>query len=178
MKTITQEVKNAIDTGAPRVQLIRMELASGTVRLTTCGHDLTWQGQVYLSTSLLLELSRVRSNSEIRVGTRTLSYTAADPTILAEVSNNVQVNRLITQFEAYLDPQGKIIPDPIHKHSWLYTGHELKGSKLSIDMASEWALFKTTSGRRTTSESQKRFFPDDNIFDFVPRSSEEVLWGE
>lgn len=178
MKSISPAVKAAVDNGAPRVQLITLELAQATIRLTTCGHELQWQGHTYLSTPLLLGTDKVRSNSEIRIGTRTLSFTAADATMLALLSGHPQVNRWVTQHEAYLDPIGKIIPDPIHMHTWLLTGHKQKGSNVEVSLASEWSLFESTSGRTTTTESQKRFYPDDDIFDFVPNSSNEVLWGE
>lgn len=178
MKHVTPEVKAAVDSGAPRVQLLRMELRSGTIFLTTCGHDIEWQGDTYFSTGLILEVSRVRQNSEIRVGTRALTYTVADSSILAEVSNYPQVNRLITQYEAYLNPFGQIIPDPIHKHTWLYSGDRLKGSQLEVSMSNEWVLFETTSGRRTTMESQRRFYPDDLVFNFTPNASKEVIWGD
>ncbi|MGX5913955.1 hypothetical protein ACR0ST_04415 [Aliidiomarina sp. Khilg15.8] len=177
MKTISTQLAAAIDAGAPRVQLFRLELKSATVFLTTGGHDLHWDGDVYRSTGLMLKHSKIKQSSDIRVGNRTLTFTAADPTLLAEVSNNTQVNRFITQYEAYLDSAGAIIPDPIHKHTWLYSHEKVKGSKLEVTMSNEWALFETTFGRHTTTESQKRFFPDDKGFDYAPDATKEIMWG-
>ncbi len=182
MIELTPAVKAAIDSGAPKSHLFRLELANITLYLTTAGYNQHWNGMEFVSNGWILGIDSIKKDSEIRVGNRSLVMSGVSQELIAEFEGTNQVNRMITQWEAYCDSNGQIIPDPIMKHTWFITSHAIDtrppSTDLEIRMASEWANFEASSGRHTTTRSQARFFPGDLAFEHSHNTTKELTWGK
>ena len=50
-------------------------------------------------------------------------------------------------------------------------------SSVNISIASHWADFDKTKGRRTNTNSQRLHFPNDKGFDYASQTAKEIKWG-
>lgn len=182
MITITPQVAAALAGDHDYCHLIRIELANNTVlRFTDSGFDINWQGETFNANGLLLGLDDPSFTSELRIGEISLSFTAADQSIVALMLGTNQINRPVYIYRAYLNPFGQIIPDPILLHAWLITSSDVSddtdSATCTVRMASEWADFEAPRGRRTTQNSQVRFYPQDKGLEFATQVKKDIKWG-
>ncbi|MDX1538821.1 hypothetical protein [Arsukibacterium sp.] len=178
----TPQVAAAIAGDHNYCHLIRMELANNTVlRFTEAGFDIDWNGETFDANGLLLGVDAPSFNTELRIGEIGLSFTAADQSIVALMLSNNQVNRPVYIYRAYINPFGQVIPDPVLLHAWLITSTDVQDDKDSatctVRMASEWADFEAPRGRRTTQNSQTRYYPQDKGLEFSTQVKKDIKWG-
>lgn len=179
MLNISEQVKEAINSDHEFCHLIKIEFASGPVLLTDAVFDVEFNGETYLGNGVLLGLDAIKTKSEINIGEIKVAFTLVEQSLLATLLGTTQVNRLVTIHRAYLNG-AQVIPDAITLWSGLITGFNGKDGKspsAAIRVASEWADYKKAVGRRSTTASQQRFFPDDLGFEFAPVSGKEYKWG-
>lgn len=182
MITITPQVAAALAGDHDYCHLIRIELANNTVlRFTDSGFDINWQGETFNANGLLLGLDDPSFTSELRIGEISLSFTAADQGIVALMLGTNQINRPVYIYRAYLTPFGQVMPDPMLLHAWLITGADVSddtdSATCTVRMASEWADFEAPRGRRTTQNSQVRFYPQDKGLEFATQVKKDIKWG-
>lgn len=183
MINITPQVAAAIAGDHSYCHLIRMELANNTVlRFTEAGFDINWNGEIFDANGLLLGVDAPNFTTELRIGEISLSFTAADQSILALMLGTNQVNRPVYIYRAYLTPFGQVMPDPILLHAWLINADpdivdDTDGSTCTTRMSSEWADFEAPRGRRTTNNSQIRYYPNDKGLEFATQVKKEIKWG-
>ncbi|MCC5855115.1 MAG: hypothetical protein JJU10_05440 [Idiomarina sp.] len=182
MPSVTPAVQAAIDGRLPKCQLFKFALANITLHLTTAGHDVQWGGVTYISNGYILDFDEIKKNTEIRVAQRRITLDGVNQDLIAEFEGTTQINRPVTQWTAYLDDDGQLIPDPIHEHTWDIIDHQINSKNTSrfilVSVASEWANFEAQNGRHTTTRSQQRYFPGDLGFDFAPDTNKPVIWGD
>ncbi len=183
MITLTPQVAAAVAGEHNYCHLIRMELANNTVlRFTETGFDIDWNGETFGANGLLLGVDAPSFNTELRIGEIGLSFTAADQSIVALMLNVPQINRVVYIYRAYLTPFGQVIPDPILLHSWVINADpdvtdDTDSATCTVRMASEWADFEAPRGRRTTQNSQARYFPQDKGLEFATQVKKDIKWG-
>lgn len=182
MIPVTTAVQSALENDHVYCHLIEFEFSSGTLYLTEAGHDITYAGQTYLANGILLDMDNPKFTKEMRVGEVKIGLTAVDQSSIAILLNNNQINRDVNVYRAYLDPAtDQVIPDPILIHRWMITGFDVSedGSEsvVALGLASEWADWKKPGGIRTTDASQKRHYPDDDIFEFATAIKPALKWG-
>lgn len=183
MINITPQVAAAIAGDHSYCHLIRMELANNTVlRFTEAGFDINWNGETFNANGLLLGVDAPNFTTELRIGEISLSFTAADQSIVALMLGANQVNRPVYIYRAYLTPFGQVIPDPILLHAWLINADpdivdDTDGSTCTTRMASEWADFEAPRGRRTTNNSQIRYYPQDKGLEYATQVKKDIKWG-
>lgn len=181
MRSLSNEVLTAIKAEHQFCHLLQFDFVGVTLGFTDCGFDITYSGVNFESNGLLLGFEDVRSSNEMRVGSYKVLFTAVDPTIVAIMEGTNQVNRFVHVSRAYLDQSAKVIPAPILLHSYLITDHQIesdnKTAKIVLSMASEFANFESTSGRRSTGASQQLHFPDDKGLDFATVTTKQNRWG-
>lgn len=181
MIPITPEVANALAGDHGFAHLLKIDFTSGPVCFTDAGYDITFGGNTYLANGLLLGMDSPKFTSELRIGEISVSFGAADQSVLALLLNTSQINRYVHVHRAILTASMQVIPDPILLHSWLITDVSISSDRgtaeVSVSMASEWADFEAPRGRRTTDASQRRFFPSDRGFEFSGQVKKEIKWG-
>ena len=182
MINITPQVAAAVAGDHSYCHLIRMELANNTVlRFTEAGFDINWNGETFNANGLLLGVDAPSFSTELRIGEISMSFTAADQSIVALFLGASQTNRPVYIYRAYLNPFGKIIPDPVLLHAWLITGTDVSddtdSATCTVRMASEWADFEAPRGRRTTNNSQIRYYPQDKGLEYATQVKKDIKWG-
>lgn len=181
MIPVSAEVASALSGDHSYAHLLKFEFSSGPVYLTDAGYDISWAGNTFLANGLLLGMDSPKFTSELRVGEISLTFSAADQSLLALVLNVSQINRYVHVYKALLDQSLQVIPSPILLHSWLITDTSVSADRdsaeITISMASEWADFEAPRGRRTTDASQRRFYPNDKGLEFATQVKKEIKWG-
>jgi len=179
----TPQVAAALAGDHEYCHLIRMELANNTVlRFTEAGFDINWNGETYNADGLLLDVDTPSFTTELRIGEISLSFTAADQSIVALMLNTPQINRMVYIYRAYLTPTGQVIPDPILLHAWVINADpdiadDTDSATCRVPMSSEWADFEAPRGRRTTNNSQVRYYPQDKGLEFATQVKKDIKWG-
>lgn len=182
MIDVTAGVEAALDSAKEQyAHLITFSFSSGDVHLTECGFDLEWSGDTYLANGLLLDMDSPKFTEEVRVGEVNVALTAVEQSLLAVLLNTPQYNRQVTVRRAYLDDNGKVIPDPILIHTWYIISYAVNAGTdeavISLSLASEWADWDKPAGIRTTDASQRRLYPDDRIFQYSTDVKKDLKWG-
>ncbi len=181
MISVTPAVASALAGDHLFAHLLKFEFTSGAVCFTDAGYDITWNGDTYLANGMLLDLEAPKFTTELRVGEISVTFSAADQSVLAMVLGESQVNRYVHVYKALLDTSMQLIPNPFLLHSWLITGCSVeadrKSAEITVSMASEWADFEAPRGRRTTDASQRRFYSADRGFEFAAQVSKSLKWG-
>jgi len=182
MLSVTSQVAAAIAGGADYCHLLRLEFADNTtIRLTDCGYEVDWSGEIFESNGMLLGMDSPTFTAELRIGEIGLAFSAADQSVVALMLGKNQINRYCHIYRAYLTDQGQVIPNPVLLHTWLVTGSDVSDgngtSQITVNMASEFADFEAPRGRRSTDASQQRFFPGDKGLEFAAQVRKDLKWG-
>lgn len=178
----TEAVISRLSNGGENyAHLITFGFSNGDVYLTECGFDLEWSGDTYLANGLLLDMDSPKFTEEVRVGEIDIALTAVEQSLLAVLLNTPQYNRQVTVQRALLDDNGKVIPDPILIHTWYIIDYSVTAGTsdavIALKLASEWADWDKPAGIRTTDASQRRFYPNDRVFEFSTAVKQDLKWG-
>lgn len=180
MKVFSAGILAAITGNHEYAHLVTLDLVGGIFRVTDNAWDLDLTGGNFLGNGLLLDIDNIKTKSDITVGTFKITL-AGDPSLVSLLLGASQVNRTVTIQRIYLDDEGEIIDEPLTIWTGLITEFNHKTSDkvnaIELSIASEWADFKKTIGRRTTSSSQHKFFPNDRGLEFAAEAGKEYKWG-
>lgn len=180
MKGYSQEIKDAIVAGWPQTDLLEFSLSSGPVYLTTAGHDITYEGITYLSSALVLGVSDIKQQQELRVNQLDLQLTAVDQSLLALFLNQNQQNRKV-----FIN---RVVLTPVHVPigTLLFTQYIIdaltvddteESSVINLSMSNFMSDFQSVRGIRTTLSSFRRFYPNSTAFINSKDTGKELKWG-
>ena len=180
-RSLTSSVKTelASDKLNP-VTLVYLGISTGS-RYTDHYKDISYDGNTYTASSLLLGVSDVSESSEVAVDSITVSFTGADQTIISLLLNNDYMDKEAEIYKGFLDESQALIADPF----LLFKGRiesfsiqeDANSSQVAVSIASHWADFEKQKGRKTNTNSQELFFANDVGFDFAAQSVQGIKWG-
>lgn len=158
-----------------------MDLAGGVVRLTDAGHDIVYQGQTYLSGGLVVSVSGIKQQQELRVASLDFQFSAVDQTIVALFSNANQQNRKVIVSTLILDndnhkPIGltSSLRNIINKYS---IDDNASGATIGVNVSNFLAEFEAVRAIRTTQASFQRFNPNSTAFINSKDTGSDLKWG-
>ena len=136
----------------------------------------------YLAQGLFLNYGDIIENSDLRVGTLELNFTAVDPTMVAVLINNDFIDKRVVLYRAVLGSDYSFTDDDVFtifdgRISGWAISEEQKTANVSLSVASFFADFNRTNGRRTNPASQNLYFPNDRGMDFSPQIVKDIRWG-
>jgi hypothetical protein len=162
------------------VELIYLGISTGTY-YTDHYKNLTFDGNTYTASSLFLGSSEVQENADVAVNTLSLKFSGADTTIISLLLNNNYMNKPAKVYRGFLNDSQALIADPFLLFDGRISSFTLEedttSSSVNIIVASHWADFEKTSGRRTTENSQKIYFPNDKGMEFASKTAQRIKWG-
>lgn len=138
--------------------------------------------QTYLAQGLFLNYRDIVENSDLRVGTLDLSFTAVDPTMIAVLINNDFIDKRVVLYRAVLDNDYSFTNDDVFMifdgriSGWTLREDD-RSAVVTLSIASFFADFNRTNGRRTNPASQELYFPGDRGMDFSPQILKNIRWG-
>lgn len=183
MLTVTSEVNTAIQNDHTYCHLVQIDFNGGTVRLTDAGYDMTYSGNTFLANGQLLDVDDIKETSDLRVNEIGITLTAVTQSLLAILLQNSQIGREVTISRAYIDDTtGQPINNPIPLTTSQISGFAVSTSSqgessLQLKIASEFADWERTTGRRTTEASQQKIYPNDRGMEFATQVQQEQQWG-
>ena len=138
--------------------------------------------QTYLAQGLFLNYGDIIENSDLRVGTLELNFTAVDPTMVAVLINNDFIDKRVVLYRAVLGSDYSFTDDDVFtifdgRISGWAISEEQKTANVSLSVASFFADFNRTNGRRTNPASQNLYFSNDRGMDFSPQIVKDIRWG-
>jgi len=136
----------------------------------------------YLAQGLFLNYGDIIENSDLRVGTLELNFTAVDPTMVAVLINNDFIDKRVVLYRAVLGSDYSFTDDDVFtifdgRISGWAISEEQNTANVSLSVASFFADFNRTNGRRTNPASQNLYFPNDRGMDFSPQIVKDIRWG-
>lgn len=180
---LTTAVKAALASDSFRLATL-IDIHFATVRrLTDFGQDITYNSNTYTSSGHLLEIDNTSETGGLRVNGFNVTLSGADRTyidlFLANdyVNTKVEINRAVCTISNNVVSVTGIIPF----FMGYIVGFDIKdtdsSSELTFEIASHWKDFEKVNCRRTNSNSQRRYFPNDNGFNFASQSVTDMKWG-
>ena len=162
------------------VELVYLGVSTGTY-YTDHYKDITYDGNTYTSSSLFLGASEANESSEIGVNNLVLKFSGADQTIISLFLNNDYMDKRAWVYRGFLDENQALINYPFLLFDGRIENFNVEeddnSSTVSISVASHWADFEKTSGRRTAENSQKLYFPNDKGMEFASKTAQKIKWG-
>jgi hypothetical protein len=136
----------------------------------------------YIAQGLFLNYRDIVENADLRVGTLELSFTAVDPTMIAVLINNDFIDKRVVLYRAVLNSDYSFTSDDVFtifdgRISGWSLSEEEKTANVTLSVASFFADFNRTNGRRTNPASQNLYFPNDRGMDFSPQIVKDIRWG-
>ena len=180
-RSLTSAVKTELATNKLNpVTLVYLNIDGGQ-RFTDHYKNLSYDGNTYTASSLLLGVSDVGETSEVAVDSITVAFTGADQTIISLLLNNNYMDKEAEIYKGFLDSSQVLIADPM----LLFKGRiesfsieeDATNSQVSISIASHWSDFEKQKGRKTNTNSQQLFFAGDVGFDYSSQSVQDIKWG-
>jgi hypothetical protein len=180
-RSLTSAVKTELATNKLNpITLVYLNIGGGQ-RFTDHYKNISYDGNTYTASSLLLGVSDVGETSEVAVDSVTVAFTGADQTIISLLLNNDYMDKEAEIYKGFLDSSQALIADPM----LLFKGRiesfsieeDATNSQVSISIASHWSDFEKQKGRKTNTNSQQLFFSGDVGFDYASQSVQDIKWG-
>jgi len=164
-------------------RMVSIELET-PIYLTDHYKDIDFDGETYDSSSHLEPIKNIKQAGINKNPQATINLSGVDQTYYSLFLNNNYVNRLVTIYIAFLDANDDVIDDPLEMYSGsvvdiTLTDDPFKGkAKVDMILGGPFDDFARSAGRRTNTESQKKFFPTDLGLEFAGEIDEpEYVWG-
>lgn len=136
----------------------------------------------YLAQGQFLGYGNIVESSNIRVGQLDLTITAVDTTTVAKLLADNYMNKRVVIYRAILGDNYAISSQDVFTvFDGTIINYRIAESSNSatcvITVASQFADFERTNGRRTNPASQQIHFPQDKGMDFSAQIVKDLKWG-
>jgi len=136
----------------------------------------------YLAQGQFLFFGNVTESSDLRVGQIDMTFTAVDTTTISLLINNQYMNKRVVIYRAVLDDQYNFTSDDVFTvFDGIIMGYAISEqdttATVTITVASQFADFERTNGRKTNPASQQVHFPTDKGMDFSAQIVKDLKWG-
>lgn len=182
---LSSAVKTELATGNIEPVLL-IDLGFSTrVYLTNASFDITSSvsgtSRTYLANGHLKGITGVNETNQPSKNTLVVSLSGVDQTYISIVLNENIINSDVFIYRGYLDASLALISDPFLLFYGTIDEYKITDdtntARLNLTVTSHWGNFSKTSGRTTTDNSQKRFFPDDKGMTFSALTVRDIKWG-
>ena len=136
----------------------------------------------YLAQGQFLRFSNITESSDIRVGQLDMTFTAVDTTTVSLLINNEYMNKRVVIYRAVLADDYSFTSDDVFTvFDGIIMGYSIQetaeSATVTVTVASQFADFERTNGRKTNPASQQVHFPTDKGMDFSAQIVKDLKWG-
>lgn len=182
MTDVSQEIQDELQ--QPRiifVPLLRIDFPSGTIASTTADRQIDYAGTSFQPDAKLRSFGGVRQGEGLRARQIDIQLSGIDDDLAEAIEKDAPLWTPAWTWIAFLDDDHKLI-DAYELSAFVLGSTTLRRS----DDESYWelrgesrnVLLSRSSPIKANSEVQVQRYPDDRIFDFVPKLSGRILrWG-
>ncbi len=182
-KIIDQNISNKLKSlNTSAINLVEGFWDTGIVRLTNFSRNLIWNNNEYISAGHLLSIGEIEETNKFEAVQSEISLSGLDKNIKALVLTEQFVYNPLKIYFALLDETtDQIIHEPILIFYGLMDGmsmcddFEEATSTINIALTSHLGRFEDIKGRKTNPSEQRNLYPNDSIFDSVPKLTEKII---
>jgi hypothetical protein len=170
--------------------LIELQLST-TQYLTTTNLDITYDSltapdagnNTYLAQGQFLSYGNIVESADLRINSIDMEFTAVDLTTIGLLLNNNFIDKRVVIYRVILGNDYTFEADDV----WMLfdgniTAYGIKETgetaTVTITVASQFADFMRTSGRKSNPASQNIHFANDRGMDFSPQIVKDIKWGK
>lgn len=170
--------------------LIELQLATPQY-FTTTNIDISYDSatapdsgaNTYLAQGQFVNYGNIIESADLRINTLDMTFTAVDTTTIALLLNNNFIDKRVVIYRAILNDQYSFGADDV----WMLfdgriTAYGIRETnetaECTITVASQFADFMRTTGRKTNPASQNIHFASDKGMDFSPQIVKDIKWGK
>jgi len=164
------------------VQLVDIGTASGTQRFTDAFFDIDYDSNTYSAQGSFLGIGTAEESNEVIVGKTQISLSALETSNITTFATSSIINKAVTIRLAFLNPTDySIVAEPIIVFKGKIQSYAVndakKTSTIVLEVASTFANFEKTNGRKTNQGSLQREHPNDHSFEFSDQTVADIPWG-
>jgi hypothetical protein len=91
------------------------------------------------------------------------------------------INDTVKIYRGFLDSSNALIADPFLLYEGFIDQYSIEDDTqtagIGLSITSHWGNFEKVSGRRSSDNSQQRFFSGDKGFEFSALTVQDIRWG-
>jgi hypothetical protein len=183
----TRPITAAAQAAAAQAQIIallfvELDFTSGFLRVTSAGHDVTWNGYTWTGVGQLGAIEAIREDTSLQANGIKLSLSAVDTAIISIALGENYQGRAAKIWCAFINVDtGAIVADPLGP--WQYRMDHMEvadgeNAAVVLQLENEFAAWDRPNVRRFTDADQKRVYPNDRGFEFITAAAVSTLsWG-
>lgn len=179
---INAATKSALSSDGFRLAtLVQMNLATVT-RMTDYGSAITPSGMgTFNPSGHLLDLSDVSETSELRINSTSIRLSGVQQDFVDVFLTGDYMNAQVLIYRAVIGALGTVTGDPFLYFDGRIVGFSIadteNSSEIEVEISSHWKDFEKVNNRKTNSNSQQMYFPDDLGFEFASKMVKDLKWG-
>ena len=156
-----------------------------SLTVTSAPDTLAFNGDVYVSSGVLIAMDGIGATTEITAATYTITLDNAKQDALGLYGSSDYLGADVTVFLGMLDDDGSLIVDgngagPFEIYKGVFDGWAVaeteRSSTMKIKVKSHWAAFSRKAGRYTNSASQQEVYPSDTFFEYAHEDIKDMRW--
>lgn len=183
-RTIPTDTYNALSANSTNIaHLISIEVDTDapTVRYYTSNPiDLVYDGETYLSSELLVDISASSQSGTLQNQQFNITLSNATGSFASDLLADNWSNGDVYYYFCAIDSSYAILGSPILLFKGLLSSFSFRegdNAVINLTADSHWADFEKKGGRRTNSSSQRELYPADVGFEFSANSVKDLKWG-
>lgn len=156
---------------------------SQTLRFWNGIGNLTWNGNIFTGAATLIGASEISETQDTQAQGIRFTLNGLPTTLVSLALQENYTGRVAILYFACLDENNQLVGEPYPIFSGKMDVMEIEDSgetaSITLSVESKMLELKKAKVSRFTSEDQKRRYPDDKGFDFVPSlQDKEIVWGK
>jgi hypothetical protein len=164
------------------VLFAELEFSSVTYNLSDLDRNIVWNSKTWLGNGLLRPVRGITETSDLTATGCQITLSGVDQTLIGVVLSQSAQSKKGRLWLGCLNSSGAVIADPYLIFEGDLDMPEIidsgKQSQIVITYESDLMILERSSELRFTQETQRRFYPTDKGFEYVPdMASTKPFWG-
>jgi hypothetical protein len=152
--------------------------STGVQRYCTAGADIVWNTHTWQGRGQIVDISPIRETEAVEAVGYRLTLSGVPSSFVSGALQEPVQGRRLTMWLGLLDAAGALIGTPIGEFEGrMDTMPILDGetATITLNVESEMASLMGAAVRRYTDEDQRKVYPTDGFFRFVPTMTERLI---
>jgi len=180
-RTLTGAADTALQAATVAVlTFLQIELASGTLYLTTAAHNVSWNAQTWLGMGRLGQIEAIKEGIESEMYGVRMSLSGLPVSMISTALGEAYQGRPVKIWEGLVSG-GAIVVDPIGPFTYRLDTMDIGlGDTATIELTAESRLvdWNRPRVRRYNDADQRSEYPEDRGMEFVEQMvDKELVWG-
>jgi len=148
---------------------------------TDYGVNISYDSKTFTPSSHLIAVDDAQETAGVKVNSMSITVSSVEQSFMSLFLTSDYINKQVLIQKAVLDDNNAIIGEPINFFDGRIVGFEASdsdsSSEITVEIASHWSDFDKIQNRRTNSNSQNFYYPNDKGFDYASSTITTLKWG-